>query len=532
MSIYAYLRVSTRHQAESGIGLNVQHAQLKKDGDKRTDSWASTWHGPAQFPGFYVDDGESAYSIDLFDRPAGKALRAVLKRGDTILFKDYSRGWRSARDFACFVELAEEEGWIIVVLGPSRVDLGTPMGRVIARFWVSMAEWESDIKSRRIKDALAVKRANGGDTRRRGPLPKTTKSGYKPSGPEQEPEPKVEIITGTMWPYVRCSSASSVESGLGLQHQWESCCDYYNDFSEENPCVQFGDIMVDAAVSALKIALRNRPQGKLLDAKLKSGDHVVFLRPDRAFGTMLDAIQTCEDWSARGIRIHFSELQLDLGTPEGKMILAVMAAFSEMERQIAKARNTEAYYENKRQGKWLGRQYNPFWRMYHYTCPSGGKQNQYVLDPFQIASFRLLLKMTQVYGWTKRRACERVEEMMAKREDRPPINQTGVMPRSKAAGRLKGKVVPHMSGKIFPLWTVRRFDFASEFYDATIALWRSLSSFERRRSWKLAGKYAVYRRQRTRPYGSKGPRKKTEKEIRDMAERKSKQMRDKSANIS
>jgi len=156
--LYAYIRVSTDRQAESGLGVTAQTNACLREGQILGGEWAMTHVGNTDLPGFYVDDGVSAYRVHLAKRPAGKGMLAVLKRGDTIILAKQDRGFRSVADFSQFAKLCQKNRWNLVCLNP-RIDLSTPNGRAMANFYALVAEWESDMRGQRVQDALAVKKA-------------------------------------------------------------------------------------------------------------------------------------------------------------------------------------------------------------------------------------------------------------------------------------------------------------------------------------------------------------------------------------
>ncbi|NCX55841.1 MAG: hypothetical protein EBW87_01375, partial [Burkholderiaceae bacterium] len=82
---YAYVRVSTNAQEDSGVGLNAQDIVIQRLAASIPDDWGLTRfpHGVKR-RGHFVDV-TSAYTVSFFDRAAGKALLKVLDDGDTIM---------------------------------------------------------------------------------------------------------------------------------------------------------------------------------------------------------------------------------------------------------------------------------------------------------------------------------------------------------------------------------------------------------------------------------------------------------------
>jgi DNA invertase Pin-like site-specific DNA recombinase len=85
----------------------------------------------------------------------------------------------------------------------------------------------------------------------------------------------------------------------------------------------------------------DRPEfNKLLDV-LKEGDTLVFTKLDRFARTTADGINTIKSLFEKGIKVHVLNMGLIEDTPTGKLILSVMLAFAEFERDLIVERTQE-----------------------------------------------------------------------------------------------------------------------------------------------------------------------------------------------
>lgn len=103
-----------------------------------------------------------------------------------------------------------------------------------------------------------------------------------------------------------------------------------------------GEVFEERAVSAFKVPFMERPEGKRLNLALKPGDHVVFLRLDRAFRRLRDMANTCPIWLDRGVNVHFISPNINLSTAQGKLVAHVIAAVVEWESAMKSERLREA----------------------------------------------------------------------------------------------------------------------------------------------------------------------------------------------
>lgn len=108
-------------------------------------------------------------------------------------------------------------------------------------------------------------------------------------------------------------------------------------------------VYADPGVSA-GISLGERPEGAKLLALLKRGDHVVVAKLDRAFRSVSDAADTITEFDRRGVSIHFLDLQVDTSTPVGRLIIHVIAAFAQLERERIGERIRDANKHRRSQG--------------------------------------------------------------------------------------------------------------------------------------------------------------------------------------
>lgn len=150
LRVVLYRRVSTREQADSGLGLAAQETTLTAETARR--GW--------RVVGSLCDEGVSGKSM------AGRtglteALRMVSAgEADAIVVAKLDRLSRSLLDFAGVMARAQTEGWGLIALDVN-VDTTTPSGRLVANLMAVVAEWEREVIGQRTKDALAEKKAQG-----------------------------------------------------------------------------------------------------------------------------------------------------------------------------------------------------------------------------------------------------------------------------------------------------------------------------------------------------------------------------------
>ena len=153
---YAYIRVSTVDQAENGFSLDAQ-----KDSAEAYFKMLACQerYSGLEWGGFYSDDGQSAWRLPFAHRKEGAKLASRLKPGDQIIFCKLDRAFRRLKD-----AINQMEDWFNAGIGVHFVDQGLNMdtanGRLVINCMSVFAQWESEIKSERVKEALARKKRN------------------------------------------------------------------------------------------------------------------------------------------------------------------------------------------------------------------------------------------------------------------------------------------------------------------------------------------------------------------------------------
>ena len=428
----AYLRVSTDVQVHSGLGLMGQGETVDREAGRLGLRWHSHHKDICKNPrpGIYVDDGVSAFTRAFHKRPAGKALLENLQRGDTLLISRMDRAFRSMSDFCHFLQRMTEMGVRLRVCGTS-FDTGTAIGMATAMILVVIAEWESRRKSERIKAAKAACEKAGGIAITSKNLKRIQLgSAWRPTGADREAIPKTDG-PGRILMYVRCSHRDSAHSGLGLLAQTDLVRGYSAHLIEKNPQLVIHDLYMDEVVSAKGRKLSYRPQGSLMVAEAKAGDHVVFSTLDRAFRQTIDMVNQIADFIKRGVHVHFAEEMICMDDKDGALMAAVMTLFAEQESELISQRTREARKQLARQGRYCGGSVPTFWKIYDTRAT-----RQLVLDKFKIAGFRYVMLLVNK-GMSRRDALWKLEQLVAKRQNRPPIILSGVWKSSKM-----GRTIP------------------------------------------------------------------------------------------
>lgn len=156
-SLYGYIRVSSDHQADSGLGLKAQTDQIR-DAFRRLVS-----RYKLRVAEIISDPAISATRRPLLMRDGGKRLDSLLQAGDHLVIAKLDRAFRSQRDCVLTCEAWIDRGVVIHFLDIG-VGTDTPMGRMMMGILSTVAQWESARIGERIRDAKAAQRSTGHTT--------------------------------------------------------------------------------------------------------------------------------------------------------------------------------------------------------------------------------------------------------------------------------------------------------------------------------------------------------------------------------
>lgn len=149
MEAISYLRVSTREQGDSGLGIEAQRARVAQ---------AAAARGAELVAEFVeVESGRKA------DRPQLAAALAVARRRKALLV--VGKVDRLSRDTELVLKLDREtraNGMAGILFADlPEADTSTANGRLVLGMMASIAEWEAGRISERTREALAAAKARG-----------------------------------------------------------------------------------------------------------------------------------------------------------------------------------------------------------------------------------------------------------------------------------------------------------------------------------------------------------------------------------
>ena len=87
----------------------------------------------------------------------------------------------------------------------------------------------------------------------------------------------------------------------------------------------------------------------------RDGDCLVVTRLDRLARSVADLVRITELLAAKGVTLRVLALSLDTATPTGQLMLNLLSAVAQFERQIMLERQREGIAKAKREGKYKGR---------------------------------------------------------------------------------------------------------------------------------------------------------------------------------
>ena len=105
-----------------------------------------------------------------------------------------------------------------------------------------------------------------------------------------------------------------------------------------------------------KVAANQRLAFKQMLTQIRNGETLVVSKLDRLGRDAIDVLQTVKQLGERGIKVIVLNLgNTDLTSPAGKLLLMMLAAVAEMERDLLVERTQAGLARAKAEGKTLGR---------------------------------------------------------------------------------------------------------------------------------------------------------------------------------
>jgi putative DNA-invertase from lambdoid prophage Rac len=126
---------------------------------------------------------------------------------------------------------------------------------------------------------------------------------------------------------------------------------------------QIAEVFVERGVSG-SVPLGDRPEGARLLEVLQPGDIVIAAKLDRMFRSALDALNVIRDFQRQRISLWLLDLGGDVsGDGIARLVLTILAAIAEFERERIGERIRDAKRHQRRSGQYLGGD-RPFgWRV-------------------------------------------------------------------------------------------------------------------------------------------------------------------------
>jgi DNA invertase Pin-like site-specific DNA recombinase len=173
--------------------------------------------------------------------------------------------------------------------------------------------------------------------------------------------------------YCRVSTSAQAENGESLAVQRRQIAGY-----AQMQGLHLSRIYVESGVSG-SVPLGERPQGRDLLARLKSGDTVIMAKLDRAFRSAFDALKTLQRLKEQNIDLIIIEFGGSV-TSNGvsKLLFTILSAVAELERERIRERIRDVKRDQRERGVYSG------------SVPFGyvvGDDRKLVPDPKQQAAF-------------------------------------------------------------------------------------------------------------------------------------------------
>lgn len=188
-------------------------------------------------------------------------------------------------------------------------------------------------------------------------------------------------------PTVYCYGRASTDRQAVTEQAQKSVCEEYVTRSLVPQGYTYGGWVYDHATSG-STQMFEREKGRNLWALVQPGDRIVWAKLDRAFRSSYDFVHTMMLLQAKGVAFTSLDIGLDSGTPIGRCVFTIMAAFAELEREFIRERTRNGLGAKKRSGK-----------PYTIHAPVGwkkcgkGRDAYYLPDEYERAQVQRMLAM-------------------------------------------------------------------------------------------------------------------------------------------
>lgn len=125
---------------------------------------------------------------------------------------------------------------------------------------------------------------------------------------------------------------------------------------QRDALVRAGVSPCDIYVEQVSGASKRRPSLERVMKALRPGDTLVVWRLDRLGRNLLDLLTKMQALHERGVHFRSLTESIDTGTAAGRLIMHVVGAIAEFERQLTRERTTAGIRSSKERGGKHGRQ--------------------------------------------------------------------------------------------------------------------------------------------------------------------------------
>jgi DNA invertase Pin-like site-specific DNA recombinase len=102
-------------------------------------------------------------------------------------------------------------------------------------------------------------------------------------------------------------------------------------------------------------ATMERPELEMLIKQMRAGDVLVVTKLDRLARSTKDLLEIVEDLKQRKAALKILNMNLDTSTPTGTLMLTMLGAIAQFERELMLERQSEGIAKAKQDGKYKGR---------------------------------------------------------------------------------------------------------------------------------------------------------------------------------